>query len=280
MSWDAIARKEIRDSIRSRSLIVLSGLFVILALFLTALYASVPLLGGGTEGELTVESLVSFFNNAVMFVPIIAILLGYKAVVGERQSGSLNLTLSLPHTRDDVMLGKFVGRSVVLAVPVLLAFTAGLFVVVALFDAFSIVDYLVFVLGVLLVGLAYLSLAIGFSGAASSSILSAVGVFVLYVLFRFVWTPGLMATQSVVNRLQTGEWTIAFQFDWWMYPLSLINPHYAYRMILHGFVYTDVAQPRYMSAWYINGWTGLAVLAVWIVVPLALGTVLFRRQDL
>ena len=280
MSWQVIARKEISDSIRSRSIIVLPGLFVILALFITALYASVPLFGAAPGEELAVEGLISFFGAAVMFVPLIGALLGYKSIVGERQSGSLSLTLSLPHTRDDVVLGKFLGRSVVLATPILLAFAAGLVLVMALFDAYSILDYLVFVLAVLLIGLAYLSLAIGFSGAVSSSVLSAVGVFVLYVLFRFLYLPALTVAQSTVNRLQTGSWTVAFELDWWMYPLAMINPHYAYQMILHGFVYTDMAQPRYMNAWYINGWTGLIVLAIWIVVPLAVGRALFNRQDL
>ncbi|MFC7212203.1 ABC transporter permease subunit [Natronoarchaeum sp. GCM10025321] len=280
MSWQVIARKELKDSIRSRSLIVLSVLFVLLSLFITGLYAAVPFLGATGSEELTVQSLISFFGTAVMFVPIIAVLLGYKAIVGERQSGSLALTLSLPHTRDDVVLGKFLGRSVVLAIPILLAFLAGLVVVIALFDAYSVIDYLVFVFAVLLIGVAYLSLAIGFSGSTTSSVLSGVGVFVLYVLFRFLWGPGLFVTQSAVNRVQTGEWSILFEFDWWMYPIAMINPHYAYQMVLYGFVYGDAAQPRYMGAWYVNGWTGLAVLAAWTVVPLAVGGWLFRRSDL
>lgn len=280
MSWEVIARKEIADAIRSRSLLVLSALFVLFALFLTALYASFPLLGGTAESELTIGNLVSFFNSAVAFVPIIGVLLGYKAIVGERRSGSLALTLSLPHTRDDVVLGKFFGRAVVLAVPILLAFAAGLVVVVALFDTYSLVDYLVFVLAVLLIGAAYLALSIGVSGVTSSSVLAGVGVFVVYVAFRFLWLPGLTAAQTVLDRIQSGEWTLSFQYDWWMYPIATINPHYAYQMILHGFVYTDRAQPRYMGASYVNGWSGLVVLGLWIALPLLVGRWLFRRQDL
>lgn len=281
MSWLIVAKKELKDAIRSRTLIALSVAFVVLAVLITALFASVPLFGAGVGDDLAAEELISFFGPATMLIPVIAALLGYKAIVGERRSGSLALTLSLPHTRDDVVLGKFVGRSMVLAIPTVLGFAAGFVLVLALFDAYSVVGYLCFVGAVLLIGLAYLSLSICFSSMTTSTTLSAVGVLTLYLLFRFLWTPGLWILNTLTGRVRTGEWVLQFHgFPEWMYGLALFNPHNAYQLVLYGFVFTGEEGPWYMDQWYITEWTGLAVLLLWIIVPLAVGVWRFRVSDL
>ena len=56
--------------------------------------------------ELTIASLVSL---VIYLVPLIALMLGYDAIVGERERGSLELLLSMPITRFELLLGKYLG---------------------------------------------------------------------------------------------------------------------------------------------------------------------------
>jgi ABC-2 type transport system permease protein len=50
--------------------------------------------------------------------PIVGVVVGYNAVSGGRESGSLKLLLSLPHSRADVVFGKVVGRGAALSLAV------------------------------------------------------------------------------------------------------------------------------------------------------------------
>ena len=63
--------------------------------------------------EVTIASLVSL---VIYLVPLIALVLGYDAIVGEKERGSLELLLSMPITRFEILLGKFSGLAAALAV--------------------------------------------------------------------------------------------------------------------------------------------------------------------
>ena len=69
--------------------------------------------------EATIASLVSL---VIYLVPLIALILGYDAIVGEREEGSLDLLLSMPLTRIELLLGKFVGLACALAFSTLAGF--------------------------------------------------------------------------------------------------------------------------------------------------------------
>jgi hypothetical protein len=56
--------------------------------------------------DVTIASLVSL---VIYLVPLIALILGYDAIVAERERGSLDLLLSMPITRFEVLLGKYTG---------------------------------------------------------------------------------------------------------------------------------------------------------------------------
>lgn len=51
----------------------------------------------------------------IYLVPLIAVLLGYDAIVGEQEGGLLELLLSMPITRLAILLGKYLGLSAALA---------------------------------------------------------------------------------------------------------------------------------------------------------------------
>ena len=281
MSWQVIARKEVKDAIRSRVLHALSGMLVLFALALMGVYASLPSVFGVPAAELTLESFISIIGNAAVFVPIVGAMLGYKAIAGERASGSLALMLSQPHTREDVVLGKFVGRTVVLVVPILLAFAAGLGVVVVSFDAYSIVDYVTFLALLVLIGTVYVSVAIGFSASTASTTRAAVGVVAYYLVFRVVWNGLVRLANVVANRVTEGEWVLQFGgYPDWAYLLLLVSPHNAYQIAMQSLVFDAGSQAGGQLPGFVNEWTALLVLALWIVVPIALGIRRFDAVDL
>jgi len=74
---------------------------------------------GFQDIERTVLSLV---NLSLYLVPAFAVALGYSAVAGERERGSLEVLLAQPVTRADVLVGKYVGLSAVLATATLAGF--------------------------------------------------------------------------------------------------------------------------------------------------------------
>ena len=114
-----LASKEFRDRLRNRWVLAVALVFAVFSLVIA--YA-----GGAQQGtvglrslEFTVTSLVSL---VIYLVPLIALLLGFDAIVGERERGSLDLLLAHPVTRGELLLGKYLGLALALA----LAMLAGL----------------------------------------------------------------------------------------------------------------------------------------------------------
>jgi ABC-2 type transport system permease protein len=281
VSWQVIARKEVKDALRARVLHALSGMLVLLALALMGLYASIPALFGAPQSELSLSGFIMTLGAATAFVPIIGGVLGYKAVAGERASGSLALMLSQPHSRDDVVIGKFVGRVVVLAVPVTLAFAAGFGVVLVGFDAYSLVDYVTFLALLVLLGAVYVSVAVGTSASTASTTKAAVGVLGYYLVFKFLWGPLALASNALWQRVTTGEWVVQFGgFPDWVYLLLLLSPHNAYQVLLRSLVLTDAPAVWFGTPSFVNAGTALTVMLLWIVVPLTVGLWRFDAVDL
>ena len=88
-----VAAKEFRDRIRNRWVLAIALVFAVFSLV-------IAWFGGAQQGqvgfrsiEFTIASLVSL---VIYLIPLIALLLGFDAIVGERERGSLGLLLALP----------------------------------------------------------------------------------------------------------------------------------------------------------------------------------------
>jgi Cu-processing system permease protein len=96
------------------------------ALVFTVFSLVIAYFGGAQQGavgfrsiEFTIASLVSL---VIYLIPLIALLLGFDAIVGERERGSLDLLLSLPITRLELLLGKYLGLAGALTLSTLAGF--------------------------------------------------------------------------------------------------------------------------------------------------------------
>lgn len=188
-----IAGKEFRDRIRNLWVLSVALIFSLFALaiayFGTAQQGTV-----GFRGiDVTIASLVSL---VIYLVPLIALILGYDAIVGERERGSMELLLSMPITRFEILLGKYIGLSGALAVSTLAGFGAGLLPMASQLSVGDIYHYAGFVFSAILMGMAFLSLSLLVSVLASDR-MRASGV-AIALWFFFVLIFDLVLTGALV----------------------------------------------------------------------------------
>lgn len=265
----AIARKELRERTRSRWVLAVAGVFTAFALAIAYLGAAQQGSVGFKGIELTIASLVSL---AIYLVPLIALILGYDAIVGERERGSLDLLLSLPLTRMELMLGKYLGLSAALTVSTLAGFgLVGLLLAVQ-GGPQVLFHYGGFMVSAILMGMAFLALAVLVSAmSASKSTASGIAItiwFVLVLVYDLVLLGLLVLTEGALpSALISG--------------LLMLNPADVFRLLnifsldevktLYGL--STVAADTLTQPWLLG-----LVMAAWIVVPLALAVRRFRSN--
>ena len=264
----AIAAKELRDRLRNRWVLAVALVFAVFSLVIA--YA-----GGAQQGtvglrsiEFTIASLVSL---VIYLVPLIALLLGFDAIVGERERGSLDLLLALPITRGELLLGKYLGLAAALA----LAMLAGLALVGGVlgwqFGANGLFHYAGFVFSTLLMGLAFLSLAVLLSVLARDRTRASGLAIALWFFFVLVFDLLLLGA-LVLGGGQVGGAALPY--------LLLLNPADIFR-ILNVFSLDDVRSmyglTSILPSALADPWLMGAAMLAWIVAPLAVATWRFRR---
>jgi len=230
--WYVVAKKEFNDAIRSMGLWLLA--FVFTALFvvppLANIFFDVGLGTGVRQQDLGMQLLISvvYTNTATFFVPIIAMFVGFGAITKERESGSLKILLSLPHSRENVVVGKVFGRMAVVGVPLLIAF-----LVTAIFLSFTEITfkpelYATFALYTMGLALVFVAIAVSISGAVSRGLYSLIGNFLVYFYFTFGWNS---FSNAVANGLEE-QLGISGALRWQLTLfLKLMNPSQSYKTL-------------------------------------------------
>jgi ABC-2 type transport system permease protein len=274
MSWQAIARKDFEDAVRSRWVLGLSVLFVLLVA--AAAYITRPAGGGTASSNAVLNSLVVRDALVTTLVPLIALVSAYGSVVGERSSGSLKLLLALPHSRADVVFGKVLGRAGAIAVPIAVGF---LLPAVALLVApgiqFEAASYFGFTLLVALLGVVFVAIAVGFSAAMSSTRLAVAGAVGVYFLFVPLWGAVRFPIQLYFGLSGGPSW-LPVSGQQFVQFLTLLNPTGSFKTIsgafLNGSLFTGGEARIHVAA--------AAMLLAWLLVPPLLGLLRFESEDL
>jgi len=264
----AIARKEFRDRLRSRWVLAVTLVLTVFALVIAYFGAAQQGAVGFKGIELTIASLTSL---VIYLVPLIALILGYDAVVGERERGSLDLLLSLPLTRLELLLGKYLGLAAALAFATVAGF--GLVGVVLSYGIglTGLLDYAGFILSTLLMGLAFLSLAMLLSVLTSSKVVASGAAIALWFLYVLIYDLMLVGILVVTEGQYVGG----------LFPiLLLLNPADIFRILnifsleevksLYGLA--TVFPATLASPWLLGG-----AMLFWILAPLALAYARFRK---
>jgi Cu-processing system permease protein len=262
-----IAYKELRDRLRNRWVLAVAAVFTALALVIVYF-------GGAQQGtvgmrsiEFTIASLVSL---VIYLIPLIALLLGFDAVVGERERGSLDLLLSLPVTRLEVLLGKYLGLAAALSLSTLGGFGLVAVLLASQIGRAGLEPFIGFMFSSVLLGLAFLSLAVMLSVLARDRARASGLAIALWFFFVLVFDLVLLGLLVVGGGEAGGAW---FPY------LLMFNPADVFR-ILNIFSLDDVRSlyglTSIVPAALAKPWLMALVMLGWIATPLAVATWRFR----
>ena len=263
-----IAGKEFWDRIRNRWVLAVALVFTAFALVIAYFGAAQQGAVGFRSIELTIASLVSL---VIYLIPLIALVLGFDAIVGERERGSLDLLLSMPITRLELILGKYFGLSAALAFSTVAGFGLVGVLLSAQLDTNALFHYAGFMFSSVLLGMAFLSLAVMVSVFASDRTRASGLAIAMWFFFVLVFDLLLLGALVVSG----GEYGGA------VFPyLMLANPADVFR-ILNIFGLEEVRTlyglatvfPEALSAPWVLG----AVMLAWIAAPLGIAVWRFRR---
>ena len=301
MTWKAVARKDFEDAVRSRWLWGLSVVFVLVFSFPAFVRLYSGNLGGPGNSAGIVQLVIFFMKEATaIVVPLTAIVVAYASVTRERESGTMKLLLSLPHSRTDVVVGKLLGRSAVIAVPVLVGFLVSIVLLVPGSSTLDWLTYVQFAVLTALLGVVFVGVSVGISAAVDGDRQAILGSGGAFALFWFGW-------DFLSNRLVDGTVAIlgdlgvdvatATRYQVVLF-LKLLNPIQSYKTLvdslfmpalearLQMFGFFLGVDPRAqealgpsLSAIYGDAFVVVYILA-WLVVPVALGVMAFRSVDL
>ena len=294
-TWSAVARKDFEDAVRSRML------WGIIAIFVAFLLMALPVAEQLFPEAATVDAAKALAGVAMLtqlFVPGIALMAGYMAVVGERRSGSLRVLLSYPFSRRDVVVGKLVGRLLVTGTALVVGFAVASVLVVVLYGMPDVTSFAGFVGAGILLGLTFTGLAVGGSAAASSrgrAMGLTIGSFVAMVFF---WKPVAAGIYYAVTGALPG-----LHAERWYFLLKRLNPLEAFRVLAGAALHEEVnAVPQFPVEdlparvtpeqlelanrlgsevpFYLEEWFSVGVLLAWGAIPVLLGYWWFERSDL
>lgn len=267
-------REDVLDTRRERQLYTLTGIYALIGALLV--YSEGRSAGSGYTPELTPALFVLY----TMLTPLLALAFFSSTVVEKRSNGALKVVLGLPIDRGSVVVGTFLGRSIVicgaLLVSMIAAVPVGLLVSVDV-DPVQFVGIAAF-LGLLAV--TFTALAVGISSIVSTSTRATVAAFGVFLLFFFqLWDRLPRIVLYVRHGFSYPQTTPE-----WVDLVDALNPMAAYTHLVGG-VFPDLeggtfVRPPEEPSFYQEPPFALAVLVGWIVVAIGVGYWRFRTTDL
>jgi Cu-processing system permease protein len=270
-----IAKKEIMDNVRNRWIIIVTIIFAILTIAMSAFGSFIS--EGWQDLGITITLMMSIVQ---LLVPIIGLMLGYAAIIGEIEKGSMSALLSLPVTRLEVVIGKFLGLGGVLSFSIIVGFGIAGIVIGIMVPNVDFLEYLAFIGATILVGLVYLNVALFFSTLFKKRSSALGGAIFLWFFFNMILPIillGIAAAGQAFGDIMQGN------IPQWYFAVELINPMsvYVYLVTLsvgpiasaQGFLNLNL--PSYYSPGLMVG-----ILLLWISGFLALTFLKFKRIDL
>jgi Cu-processing system permease protein len=266
----ALAQKEFLDSVRGKWILVLSGLFIVLTLVFSYF--------GGTAGRFQgFRSTAGLMVGTVsLFLPIMSLMLAYASIAGEREQGSLQLLLSYPITRLEMVIGKVSGLGAVAGTAILAGLgISGIVVAAAAGTAYG-GAFVLFVLASILFALAFVSVGVFFSSLTKKRS-AALGVaiflwFFFFLIYQVVIFGVYLATGGSIGPPSSDG---SGPPDW-VFAAQMVSPGQSFQFFSE-FAFSDTPPPY---PGFVNMTSTILVLIAWIVIPAALAVLGFRRKDL
>jgi Cu-processing system permease protein len=271
----SIAKKEILDNVRNKWIIILTIIFASLTLVVS--YFGSIFSQGWQDFGVTISGMMSLVQ---FLIPIIGLMLGYAAIIGEIEKGSMSSLLSLPADRLEILLGKFFGLGGILSFTTFIGFGVAGIIIAANVSGVNYADYLIFIGSTILLGLVFLSLALFFSTLFKKRSTAMGGAILLWFLFNMILPIvfiGVMVANISFESITSGG------FPDWYFTLELFNPLSVYSALISlnvGPVSTmqgalSISYPSFYSSGLM-----VLILIAWIVVSLILAFWRFDKGDI
>lgn len=271
-----LALKEYKDGIRNRWVLAITILLTLFALTLVFL-GSAPV--GETKANPIAITIVSLASLNIFLLPLIALLLSYDTLVGDIENGTMLLLLSYPVSRWQVVLGKYLGQSLILATATLAAYAIAAVALLlshkqlaATFAAWQ--PYLGMTFSTIALGCAFLAVGYLLSALARERARAAGMAIGTWLLFVLIYDIALLGALIIDKGRLIGEKTLSW--------LLWANPADSYRLFnlgsgenAHVAGLLNVGQSAALSPPLL-----ILSLALWIILPLLLAILLFRRKAL
>ncbi|RBP27566.1 Cu-processing system permease protein [Marinobacter pelagius] len=268
-----IARKELSDSLRNRWLMAISLVFATLALGIAWFGAAASGQVGYASTPATIASLASL---GIFLIPLIALLLAYDAIVGEEEGGTLLLLMTYPLSRSQLLLGKFLGHGLTLALATLIGFGVAGIAIALLVEDVAITNLAIamfrFIASTVLLGWGFIALAYVISVRVSEKPIAAGLALAIWFFFVLIFDLMLLGT------LVASEGKFSAELLPW---LLMLNPTDIYRL-LNIVAFGDTSQLSGVLSLGTDlpiGAAGLWIgLVLWFAIPLAAALLLFRNR--
>jgi Cu-processing system permease protein len=269
----SISKKELLDNFRNKWIIILTIIFASLTL-VVSYFGSIFTQGWQDLGT-TIQGMISLVQ---LLIPIIALMLGYAAIIGDIEKGSMSALLSLPVNRFEILLGKFVGLGTLLSLTIVIGFGIAGVVIGINISNVDYIDYLIFIFATILIGLVFLAIALFLSTLLKKRSTSMGGAIFIWFLFNIILPIvfiGILVASSDIIDIPTNA-------PDWYHILNLFNPLQVYSI----FVALNVGPALSMNNiiisypdFYSNSLM-IFILVSWILVFMFLSHIKFNRIDI
>lgn len=259
-----IAKREFLDAIRNRWFFFFALLFILLDS--TVSYSGIT--SGGDNTYL--KPVVSLLNLVLILVPLMALVMGANSFTGARESWEL--LLIQPISRKEAILGKYLGLGGVLITTIVLGFLSAGLILIFRSGYGGISHFLFLVLLSVMLSLIFLSIA-SLTSIVLGEKAKSIGIsFMLWFWFVIIYDFILIGL-----TLTFEEVIIFFLF---------LNPADLVRTVFVASLGTAalVGPPGAILHKTFGNLTGiaisLAVLLIWLFIPLLLTVHIFERKDI
>ncbi len=273
-----LAKKEFLDKVRNKWILSLSILFAVLGVVF-AYIGAVQTAGevGFQEMEVTVISLMGL---TALLMPLVGLILAYGTIAGEDENGSLGLLMSLPMTRSDIILGKFLGLSAVMATTVLVGLGAAGLVVVAFAGTGGWEGFLYLMGASILLGVLFIALGIFLSTFMKRRSTAIGGAVFLFLFFFLLYDLIVLSIYAATGGDILGFFLPGADIPEWFFAAMLGNPIEASQAAISLAIGIEsifgysFGYPAFMTPALIVG-----VQLLYTFVPLTLTFLRFERRD-
>ncbi len=216
----SIARKEFTDTITSKRLWLIAGIFLLFSIASTY-STSFSFMIGGQQAVRPMAQIASTIASTMAYMaPLLGIALAFDAISGERERGTLRILLSRPIYREDVVNGKIISALAVIGLTIAVSSLASVSVSILLHKVAVTLDDVaricIFIVFSIVLSFAYYAFSLfisTFSNKSSHSLIISIGIwiffaFILSIISSFVTIavlgPPPTRAIAVFNRTRRG----------------------------------------------------------------------------